>query len=323
MPIIENSSYKAPLLFHNCHLQTVLPTLFRRVKGVSYRRERISTPDRDFIDLDISSVGSDRAVILSHGLEGKSGRAYMKGMIRAFNERGWDGVAFNFRGCSGEPNITSATYHSGKTEDLDTVVKYLVEVKKFKTISLIGFSLGANLTLKYAGESGKKIPRQIKSAVAISAPCDLISSSTEIHKRKNIVYSKRFLKTLVEKMKLKEHLHNAEITRDYRSIKTLKDFDDKFTAPLNGFRDAVDYWKKCSAINFIGSIAIPVLVLNAKDDPILGEECYPYKEAEKNKNLYLEVPSHGGHMGFITFCKNGEFWHETRAAEFVEQHNKL
>ncbi|HNX25555.1 MAG TPA: alpha/beta fold hydrolase [Spirochaetota bacterium] len=316
MPVIENSSYKPPFLLGNNHLQTVLPTLFRKVKGVNYVRERIDTPDGDFIDLDISSIGADRTVILSHGLEGKSDRAYMKGMIKAFNIRGWDGVSFNFRGCSGEPNRTSATYHSGKTEDLNSVIQHLISVKKYKTITLAGFSLGANLTLKYAGEMGERIPSEIKSAIGISAPCDLISSSIEIHKRKNIIYAKRFLKTLVDKMKQKEHLHNAGITRDYKSIRTLKDFDDKFTAPLNGFIDAMDYWGKCSSVKFISGTAIPILILNAKDDPILGEECFPYKEAASNRNIFLEVPGKGGHMGFITFSKNGEFWHETRAAEF-------
>jgi hypothetical protein len=320
MPVIENSTYRAPFLLGNNHLQTVLPTLFRKVKGVSYVRERIETPDGDFIDLDISSTGAEKAVILSHGLEGKSDRAYMKGMVKAFNRRGWDGIAFNFRGCSGEPNRTSATYHSGKTDDLHSVIKYLLAVKKYRAISLVGFSLGANLTLKYAGEMGEKIPSEIKSAIGISAPCDLISSSVEINKRKNYIYAKRFLSTLVDKMKQKEHLHPAGITRDYKAIKTLTDFDDKFTAPLNGFINAMDYYGKCSSIKYINGTAIPTLVINAKDDSILGEGCFPYKAAAENRNLFLEVTERGGHMGFITFSGNGEFWHETRTAEFAEKY---
>lgn len=320
MPVIEKSTYTPPLFFGFNHLQTILPTLFRKVKGVNYTRERIGTPDGDFIDLDISSIGADRAVILSHGLEGKSDRAYMKGMIRAFNSRGWDGVSFNFRGCSGEPNRTSATYHSGKTEDLHAVIQHLLSSKKYRTVSIIGFSLGANLTLKYAGEMGTRIPPEVKSAVGISAPCDLVSSSIELHKRKNYIYAKRFLVTLVEKMKMKEHLHPEHITRDYKSVRTLKDFDDKFTAPLNGFADAMNYWRKCSSANFISGTAIPTLIINAKDDPILGEKCFPYETAGKSKLLYLEVPEKGGHMGFITFGNNGEFWHETRAAEFAEKY---
>jgi len=320
MPVLENSTYRAPFLLGNNHLQTVLPTLFRKVKGVSYVRERIETPDGDFIDLDISPIGAERAVILSHGLEGKSDRAYMKGMIKAFNRRGWDGVSFNFRGCSGEPNRTSATYHSGRTDDLHSVVQYLLTVKKYKAISLVGFSLGANLTLKYAGEMGEKIPSEIKSAIGISAPCDLISSSVEINKRKNYIYAKRFLSTLVDKMKQKEYLHPAGISRDYKSIKTLTDFDDKFTAPLNGFINAMDYYGKCSSIKYISNTAIPTLIINAKDDSILGEGCFPYRAAAESKNLFLEVTEKGGHMGFITFSKNGEFWHETRAAEFAEKY---
>jgi len=322
MPLIENSSYKAPLFLGNNHLQTVLPTLFRKVKGISYIRERMETPDDDFIDLDMSSVNADKAVILSHGLEGKSERAYMKGMIRAFNKRGWDGVSFNFRGCSGVPNRTSATYHSGKTEDLHSVIRYLLLTKKYKEIALVGFSLGANLTLKYAGEMGKRIPSEIKCAIGISAPCDLVSSSIEINKKKNYVYAKRFLSTLVDKMKAREHLHPANITRDYRSIKTLTDFDDKFTAPLNGFSSSIDYYQKCSSLKYIGKTAIPTLIINAKDDPILGEKCFPYKEAAESTLLYLEVPGKGGHMGFITFSKDGEFWHETRAADFAGNYIK-
>lgn len=318
MPVIEQSSYKAPLFFGNNHVQTVLPTLFRKVRGVNYTRERIDTPDGDFIDIDISAAGSERAVILSHGLEGHSDRHYMKGMIRAFNQRGWDGIAFNFRGCSGEPNRNAVTYHSGKTEDLHTVIEYLIKTRGYKTVAIAGFSLGGNLTLKYAGERGGDILPQIKCAIGISAPCDLVSSSVEIHKRKNYIYSKRFLSTLIDKMKEKEGILPPEITRDYSSIKTLGDFDNAFTAPLNGFKDAMDYWGRCSSGKYISQTAIPTLILNSKDDPILGPGCFPYKEAEENSKLFLEVTEKGGHMGFITFSKNGEFWHETRAAEFAE-----
>lgn len=319
MPVIEKSTYKAPLFLGNNHIQTITPTLFRKVKGINYIRERVTTPDKDFLDIDISPVDSQRAVILSHGLEGHSDRAYMKGMARAFNIRGWDAVSVNSRACSGEPNITSATYHSGRSDDLHTVIKYLLATRKYKILTLVGFSLGGNMTLKYAGEMGKSIPSQVKCAVGISAPCDLVSSSMELHKRKNIIYTKRFLITLVEKMKGKEYLHPAHITRDYASIKTLKDFDDKFTAPLNGFKDAMDYWTKCSSKRFIAGTAVPMFILSAADDPILGKECFPYSEATKSKKIFLEVPDKGGHMGFVTFSKNGEFWHETRVAEFVEQ----
>jgi len=154
MPVIETSTYKAPLLLRFGHLQTILPTLLRKVKGGKFERERIEISDGDFIDINFSRIGSDSVVILSHGLEGKSDRVYMKGMIRAFHKRGWDAAAFNFRGCSGEVNRNAVTYHSGKTEDLQAVIDHVVSTGTYKSVTLVVFSLGANLTLKYAGETG-------------------------------------------------------------------------------------------------------------------------------------------------------------------------
>jgi len=263
MPVIENSSYRPPILLKNNHVQTVVPTLFRKVDGINYTRERISTPDGDFIDIDISSISSDKALILSHGLEGNSQRHYIKGMIKAFHNAGYDGIAFNMRGCSGVPNKRPETYHSGKTEDLHTVIQYILKHKNYKEISLVGFSLGANLTLKYVGEMGSTLHSKVKSAVAISAPCDLISSSIELHKAKNYIYAKRFLISLLKKMDEKRDIIPPEIWEKRNSIKTLRDFDNVFTAPLNGFRDAEDYWKKCSCKNFLSGITIPALIINA------------------------------------------------------------
>ena len=317
MPVIENSSYRPPILLKNNHVQTVVPTLFRKVDGINYTRERISTPDGDFIDIDISSISSDKALILSHGLEGNSQRHYIKGMIKAFHNAGYDGIAFNMRGCSGVPNKRPETYHSGKTEDLHTVIQYILKHKNYKEISLVGFSLGANLTLKYAGEMGTTLHSKIKNAVAISAPCDLISSSIELHKAKNYIYAKRFLISLLKKMDEKRDIIPPEIWEKRNSIKTLRDFDNVFTAPLNGFRDAEDYWKKCSCKNFLSGITIPALIINSADDPILGTECYPIKEAQSNKNLFLEITKHGGHMRYITFSDDGQYWHERRTVQFI------
>jgi len=317
MPVIENSSYRPPILLKNNHVQTVVPTLFRKVDGINYTRERISTPDGDFIDIDISSISSDKALILSHGLEGNSQRHYIKGMIKAFHNAGYDGIAFNMRGCSGVPNKRPETYHSGKTEDLHTVIQYILKHKNYKEISLVGFSLGANLTLKYVGEMGSTLHSKVKSAVGISAPCDLISSSIELHKAKNYIYAKRFLISLLKKMDEKRDIIPPEIWEKRNSIKTLRDFDNVFTAPLNGFRDAEDYWKKCSCKNFLSGITIPALIINSADDPILGTECYPIKEAQSNKNLFLEITKHGGHMGYITFSDDGQYWHERRTVQFI------
>lgn len=319
MPVVE-SSYRAPLFFGNRHLQTVTPALFRKVNDVSYTRRRIDLPDGDFLDLDFSCVSASRAVIVTHGLEGSADAAYVRGMVRAFNRRGWDAIALNLRGCSGEANRKAATYHSGKTEDLDAVVEYAFDTCNYRELSLVGFSLGANLSLKYAGERGAAIRGGISSVIGISAPCDLAASARELDKPHNTVYTKRFLRSLIGKMKQLEHLMPAGITRDYDSIQTLRDFDDAFTAPLNGFADAEDYWIKNSSGRFLANTAVATLVINAKDDPILAPECFLRDLAAVSSNLYLEVPEKGGHVGFITFGNNGEYWQETRSVSFAEEH---
>jgi predicted alpha/beta-fold hydrolase len=142
MPIIAQSSYVPPIGFRNGHLQSLYPSLFRKVRGVRYHRERIWTPDDDFLDLDWSRVGGKQLAIISHGLEGSSQRWYILGMVRAVNRVGWDGLAWNMRGCSGEPNRTLRSYHSGATEDLHAVIQHVIDQEVYASIALIGFSQG-------------------------------------------------------------------------------------------------------------------------------------------------------------------------------------
>ena len=193
MPLITTSNYKPPFLFKNGHIQSIFPVLFRKIKTLPYVRQRIETPDNDFIDLDWSCVGAQRAAVVSHGLEGHSRRAYMQGMISALNRRGWDGVAFNFRGCSGQPNRLVRSYHSGATEDLHHVIRHVIAKQRYSAIALVGFSIGGNLTLKYLGEAVQK-SSLIKCAAAISVPCDLEACARKLSAPSNTIYLKRFLR---------------------------------------------------------------------------------------------------------------------------------
>lgn len=318
MPLNSKSDYNPMFLFSNAHFQTIYPPLFRKVKGVHYVRERIFTPDRDFIDLDWSKVGADRAVIVSHGLEGHSRRSYVLGMIKAFNARGWDGIAFNFRGCSGEPNRLLRSYHCGATEDLHSVISHVIDKKRYSCIALVGFSVGGNLTLMYLGEKHDVLPSLIKSAAAVSVPCDLESSSKKLAQRSNMLYMKRFLKMCHNKIRIKMKIMPGEINdANYDSIKTFEDFDNRYTAPIHGFLHAKDYWSKCSCKQYLAGINIPTLLINAQNDPFLGKACYPLEEARNNPYLFFEMPKSGGHVGFVDFKSNGEYWHETKIAAFA------
>lgn len=320
MPVLY-SEFRPPLRYRNAHIQSVFPSLFRRIGQVNYIRQRVNTADHDFLDLDWSYADSKGAgaslAVLCHGLEGCSERGYMKGMAQTFNRRGIDAVSYNFRGCSGEPNLHKKFYTAGATDDLDDVLTSIITEGRYEAIYLVGFSLGANLVLKYAGEKGRDIHPQIKGVAAISAPCDLRSSAIELGKVKNKAYTIRFLKLLSEKIKEKSSTYPDLRSIDLDSIRTLKRFDDLVTAPLSGYEDAEDYWYRASCIRALQETAIPTLILNAADDPMLGPECYPYKEARHNDNIFLEVSKWGGHVGFMNKPGDTEYWHERRTVEFL------
>jgi uncharacterized protein len=318
MPIIPNSSYRPAFWLHNGHLQTVVPTLFRRVDGVFYDRVRVATPDGDFLDLDISRVGADRVVLIAHGLEGSSLRPYVLGMVRAFNGAGWDCVAWNFRGCSGEPNRRLRSYHSGASEDLEAVLAGVRGSDRYGCIGLVGFSMGGNIVLKYLGERGDRVDSRIRGAAVFSVPCDLASAALKMGERVNSLYMRRFLRMLHGKVRAKMELFPGRIDdRDYRRIRTFKEFDDRYTAPLCGFESAEDYWTRASSKPFLEAIRVPSLLVNALDDPFLPPACYPYDEARRSAFLFLETPRTGGHVGFISRGDNGEYWTESRAVGFL------
>lgn len=308
--------YKAPALLFGSHLETIYPSLFRKVEGVIYERERITTPDHDFLDLDWMRQGSKKLVIISHGLEGSSDRAYVRGMARIFFHHGFDVLAWNYRGCSGEMNLKIRFYHSGATDDLDFTIHHAVTLG-YEEINLIGFSLGGNLTLKYLGEKGEALNRLIKKAATFSVPLNLKTSCEKISSPSNWIYSQRFLKSLKKKVIDKSTLISEINTQPLDRIKTLLEFDNVYTAPLHGFRNAVDYYEQCSAIRFLSNIKRPALIVNALNDPFLSPDCYP-SEFAAHPFLTLEYPNRGGHVGFSLFSKNGLYWSELRALHFIQ-----
>lgn len=318
MPVYTNSSFKPHFFIRNNHLQTIFPALLRKVNGVIYERQRLELEDGDFIDLDWSKIGSNKLLIALHGLEGSAHRPYIKAPIRLFNENGWDGVGINFRGCSGEPNRKLAAYHTGETNDLRNILKTILNDGNYDEIALIGFSLGANVILKYLGEEDELLSHKIKKAVAFSVPCDLASASKVLAKWNNAVYMKKFMDSLKGKVKEKEHLVTdiINLKQVYRS-RSFEDFDNAFTAPVFGFKDAFDYWTQSSSKPFLNKIQIPYLIINASDDSFLSKECYPFEEAKRNPLCHLEIPNRGGHVGFVSPDENGFYWSEKRALDFI------
>ena len=319
MPVVSSSSYCPPAWLPGGHLQTIVPSLYRKVNRVTKEKERLELEDGDFLDLEWRRDGRRKLAILSHGLEGSAGASYVQAMARALSSSGWDVLAWNYRGCSEELNRLPRFYHSGATEDFSAVIEHAMQVHPAEQIDLVGFSLGGNMTLKYLGEKGDQISPLIGRAVAFSVPCDLACSSRTLDTAFNReVYMRRFIQTLANKVRRKHRVFPEELDpKGLKSIRTFREFDDRYTAPLHGFRDAEDYWERSSSKKFLSAIRVPALMVNAKNDPFLGPGCFPVAEAEESSSFYLETPEQGGHVGFPTKDR-GAFWMGQRAIQFLE-----
>lgn len=320
MPIVE-SSYKTPFLFKNGFVSTVYSGLIRRVNGLLQERERITLSDGDFLDLDwsYSNEKTNKLIVILHGLEGNGQRPYMTGTAKLFNSKSIDAVCVNFRGCSGEDNLKYRSYHSGATDDLEEIIYHILETKTYSEIYIKGFSLGGNLMLKYLGERDE-VPYEIKAGIAVSVPCDLHGSCKELHKIKNLAFHQNFKNHLVRRLRIKQLQHVDKLSvADLNSIKSLIDFDDVYTSKAHGFNDALDYYEKSSSLQFLPHIKTPTLILNALNDSFLSSECFPVKEAKENPCLFLEMPKHGGHVGFHLL--RDYYYNEKRALEFIEKTN--
>ncbi|TNC79366.1 MAG: alpha/beta hydrolase [Oleiphilus sp.] len=307
--------YTPPWWLRNGHVQSIIPSLFRKVDGQFVERVRLDTPDDDFIDLDIARKGNKRVLIVTHGLEGNSQRPYCLGMMKAGLSQDWDAVAWNFRSCSGEPNRKLASYHSGQTRDLEQVINWAL-AQGYVQIGLVGFSIGGNKTLLYLGRDGIDRPEALVGAVTFSVPVDLRSSAHHLAKRRNRIYMQNFLNSFREKLEQKSELFPGQVDLErIKTVRTFLEYDEHYTAPMNGFESAEHYWRESSSKTVLEQIQLPTLLINAQDDPFLTPECFP--ETAVNPCFRLETPRYGGHVGFMSLNRERRYWSESRALAFL------
>ncbi|MBI3810838.1 MAG: alpha/beta fold hydrolase [Nitrospirae bacterium] len=307
------------------HRQTVWRSLFGRGPAPPYRRERFETSDGDFVDLDWFGSGGrsgDRPlVIVLHGLEGSSRSPYVPGLLREAARRGWDGVAMNFRSCSGEMNRRPRFYHSGETADLDEVLSSLIHHRPGRSIGLVGTSLGGNVLLKWLGEREDKVPEAVRAAVAVSVPFDLAAAAYQVDHGLSRIYGRRFLRTLKEKALAKARLYPGLLDPDeVAAIRSFAVFDDRVTALLHGFSSGRDYWTRASATPWLAAIRKPTLLINASDDPFLPAACLPHDAAARSHWIKTEFTLRGGHAGFVEGWRPGavSYWIDRRAMAFLD-----
>ncbi|MGO3294613.1 MAG: YheT family hydrolase [Marinobacter sp.] len=310
--------YRPPPWLRNGHIQSVWPSLFRKVRVAKPESALLATADNDELHLDWHRQGSKRLAIVSHGLEGHSRRPYVLGLVRALLAEGWDVLAWNFRSCGGVMNRQPRFYHSGATEDLRQVVNHGL-AQGYQTVFLSGFSMGGNLTLLYLGEQGERVDSRICGAVAYSVPCDLAGSADMLALPSRKIYMQRFLKDLGVKMNEKAQKFPDLIdVSGFDKIQSFHEFDDRYTAPLHGFKGAADYWAQCSALGRLKDIRVPALMVNAADDPFLSAKCFPESPSVLGAHVRVDSPKWGGHVGFVERNRDGYYWSERRALAFLQ-----
>lgn len=309
-------------------MQTVWGPLFRRRERLRVRRERVTTRDGDFVDLDWAdgAPGADAPVLLVlHGLEGSSRSHYALSLMRLAQARRWRAVTLNFRSCGGELNRLPQFYHSGHTDDLEDVITFLLAREPGARLGAVGVSLGGNVLLKWLGERGRNAPPQIVGAVAISVPFDLVPCARALDRGlERRLYAANFLTTMRAKVRAKAARDPGFAARVDLPLalraRTFAEYDRAVTAPLHGFADERDYWVRASSGPYLPRIRRPTLFINALDDPIVPREALP-DPAALPAWIRAEFPPRGGHAGFIDgrWPWRAESWAERRALEFLAE----
>ncbi len=314
--------FRAPWWLPGGHLQTIYASLFAPKPRVIYRRERWELADGDFLDLDWVDGAPDKPLlVLFHGLEGSSQGHYALAMMDTLRQHGWRGVAVNFRGCSGSPNRLARAYHSGDSAEVKMVLTHLKTQANSQPLYAVGISLGANALLKFLGESGLEAQQILAAAAAISAPVDLANAGARLDQGFNrYSYTRHFLRTLRRKTQEKIHAHRLPITpQALRAANTLHAFDDLYTAPMHGYRNADDYWLRASSKPWLNSIAVPTLIVHAHNDPFLPAGTY-LEQALLSPHITLDLTQQGGHVGFVSGPFPGKLnWLPKRVLSFFTQ----
>ncbi len=317
----QADDYHAPAWLPGGDLQTLYPYLFISPPKVDYRRERWELPDGDFLDLDwVDNPDSAPLVVLFHGLEGNSGGFYALALMDAVKQRGWRGVVVHFRGCSGEPNRLPRAYFASDSADIGYILNRLRSTNEGVPMYATGVSLGGNALLKWLGEQGEQAVGVIDAAVAVSAPVDLTATGHNLDKGFNrYFYTANFLRTLKKKALQKLDAYPTLYDRKkVEAISTLYQFDDLVTAPLHGYKDADDYWRRASSKPGLVNIALPTLLINARDDPFMPGDALPTPD-QVSKSVTLDFPATGGHVGFPTGPFPGRItWLPTRVLGFFD-----
>ena len=317
-------AFKAPFCLRNSHLQTLYPSLFKKKQTLAFNQKIFWLEDGDFLEpFWLEEDYNKEVVVVLHGLGGSFRSAYVSSLMSALKHSGFSVVLMHFRGCGTQANNKPRSYHSGDTADFRFFVESLS--KKTKDLHAIGFSLGANVLLKYLGEFGQD--SLIKSAMAVSPPMKLDVCSNSIGKGFSRFYQYILLRELKGMFLEKYRRFGAGCfshvdEKTIRGIATFWEFDDLYTAVVHGFDSAASYYKESSSFYYLKAITTPTLILHAQDDAFMDERVIP-TVCDVSKSVELEIPLHGGHVGFVEGSLFApKYYVDKRAVEFFVAHSK-
>ena len=264
------------------------------------------------------------ALVLLHGLEGSSDSGYMRGCAERAFAAGFNVLRLNQRNCGGTEHLTPTLYHSGRSADFRAVLEELADGDGLPEVFFCGWSMGGNLVLKMAGELGAAAPKELRGVAAVNPCLDLAACVNALGERRNVLYSRHFVRRLKGRMRRKAELFGESYSlRALGRVRTVRDFDELITAPHCGFAGADDYYARSSAIRVAGEIRVPTLILAAKDDPFVPFATFEEESIRGNRGIRLVATEFGGHCGFIADDAAERFWCEARVVEFCKGESRV
>ena len=323
--MVIHSLFQPAWWLRNAHIQTVFATVFRHIIAPIDTVERFELSDGDFIDLAWADNGLPKSaplVIFLHGLGGSVNSKYVAGQLRAYNQRGWRAVLMHFRGASREPNRMPRAYHSGDTADLNEVLHALAHREPDTKKALVGVSMGGNILLKWLGEQGAQ--SLVLASVAVSVPFELRVVADRVNQGFSRIYQSHLLKSLRRVFKRKLDMYPNALpwsVKDLESWRCFWTFDERVTAPLNGFSHVHDYYRQSSSRQYLSRIKTPTLLIHALDDPFMTPDAVPH-DHELSSHVTLELSHRGGHVGFIAGHVPGKpvYWLDLRIPDFLHEY---
>lgn len=322
---VRKLTFEPTRALSNRHVQTVLRLVLRQAPDAPLRAASIPTPDGDVLDVYLDGAADSAPktaplVLLVHGLEGSHLSPYVRTLRRLVMAKGWSSVSMVLRSCGGRLNLAPRLYHTGETEDLATVVRWVVERWPERSLLLAGYSLGGNQVAKWLGTQGDAVPANVRAAAAVSPPFDLTVTAPQIDAALFGIYRRKFLRTLLPKALAKARQHPGLLDpARLAAIRSLRDFDDAVTAVLHGFVDADDYYRRSGCAQYLAGVRRPLLLVASADDPFTPGETIPEALCRGHRWLHGCFTRHGGHVGFVAGTPlEPSYWSELELLRFFD-----